>query len=429
MVTKKDTTAKINNYQKILAVCFLLILALMPFHGLLSLSIGKLSSQQALVQAWKEILIVIMLAVAAIGLFKKRLKIPKLDWTNKTAIIIIGLATIYIVFSPTTLSPMLFGLKTDIVPILLFLLAQFAAPALNQKKLIKFLLLPAALVAILAILQVTLIPSSWLLVIGYGPTTINPLQLVDPALQLVRAFASLGGPNQLGAYMILPLCLSLVLSVRNKDWRFGLLTLLFAAALALSFSRSAWIGGLIAAAISIFLLLRGRVRWLFSIFVVLAVIISVMVINPILNSSTNSTAQYLLLHGRVFDSKVEGSDSNRITSAAVAVELARRHPFGLGLGSAGPASYRASTPIISENWYIQIVLELGWFGLAAFIAFFVCNGLWLWRSARSKNLLSIALLAALIGLSITNLFLHTWADSTLALIFMATLGLQKGMSS
>jgi hypothetical protein len=134
----------------------------------------------------------------------------------------------------------------------------------------------------------------------------------------------------------------------------------------------------------------------------------------------------------------------------LAMENIVRHPLGLGLGSAGPASNRTSDacvflsadgdaswaeghpelcvflgetqvlpldrvctcPFLTENWYLQIGVEMG---IAGFLLFFLLIICILLQLARKKNvLLHYSTFFAFLGVSIAALFLHAWEDSAVA---------------
>lgn len=425
----KNIASKVqpNQYHKILAVGVSTILLLMPLHGILSVGLGKITGQMTVVQAWKEVVILILMIVAAVGLINRRIK-WSLDYVNKSALIVLLLSLVLVALHPVDAKSLAFGIKTDLLPIILFFIAQVASPAFTKENLFHLVVWPATLVAVMAIAQIYIVPISLLTAIGYNLSTINPLQLVDPALNLVRAFSTLGGPNQLGAYLIVTISILTIYIIKKHLWWYILPLGLMLFALVLSFSRSAWIGLLTCILVIPFLLLQNKARIAYTGLAILAVVMIATSVNQMLKDPANSTAQYILLHGRVFENRVEGSDAGRLTSAQSGISVILSSPLGKGLGMAGPASFYSKSPIISENWYLQIGIEMGIIGLLAYLAFFLTNGVWLYRSGRRGNLMSIGVLAGLIGLSIVNLFLHTWADSTLALVFFAILGLNKGLT-
>jgi len=126
-----------------------------------------------------------------------------------------------------------------------------------------------------------------------------------------------------------------------------------------------------------------------------------------------------------------------------AVKTIAANPYGLGLGTAGPASNRVSDacvhlpegadaswaadrpdlcvfvgsdqvqpketcncPVLPENWYLQLGVEMGVLGFALFFALIL---LLLYR-VKSKPEVFLPLL----GISIAALFLHAWEDSAVS---------------
>jgi len=124
------------------------------------------------------------------------------------------------------------------------------------------------------------------------------------------------------------------------------------------------------------------------------------------------------------------------------------NPLGLGLGAAGPASNRVSDacvylpedgdaswavahpelcvflgeqqvqpevpctcPMLPENWYLQIGVELGIIGLALFIVFTL---LVILRLRRNTTPLGVGVFASFVGVSVAALFLHAWESSAVA---------------
>jgi O-antigen ligase len=188
-----------------------------------------------------------------------------------------------------------------------------------------------------------------------------------------------------------------------------------------SFSRSAWLGLVVAIIASVLLLGNKLIR------VVTVAVVSIGVVALFVSSSMlpqylqDTKLQYFLLHGRYNQSQqIEGSDVGRNSAQQKAIATIASEPWGHGLGTAGPASFRAAQPFITESWYLQIGLELGVLGVGLFLAFFVTNGFML---ARLTSPLSLALASSIVGLLVTNLFLHAWADSTLGIMLFVLMGL------
>lgn len=412
-----------DRLERVAQLCTLALLIGMPFHAFAVIVLGSVLGYQSVFQSWKEVVSIILLAsglvlFATMSRSKQRTLFTP---ANILALVIIGLSLVLTLVYGIGLVPAAFGIKVVLLPLVLYLGVQLAQVRISHDQLIRIILWPSYAVAALALLQEFIIPLSWWTSIGYNSSTILPLQLVDPAVKSIRAFATLGGPNQLGAYLVLPTILGAVMAVKTKRWVYMLGSLLTLGGLVVSFSRSAWLG-LAVAVIAAVLLLGNRIVRLFTAGFVSAAIIAFIVSASMLPQYLQDTQlQYFLLHGSYNDTQqIEGSDVGRNIAQQKALETIANEPLGHGLGTAGPASFRAEQPLITESWYLQIGFELGLLGLGLFLAFF---GLELFALAKMVTPLSLALAASVIGLMVTNVFLHAWADSTLGIMIFTLLGL------
>ncbi len=407
-----------------------IILIIMPMHALLTIVLGQFFGHRPVWQAWKELLLLVLAIITGIGLVQTK-RITKL--VKPKFILIIGLllwALIVSLLNHASIKSIIFGLKTDFAPLLAFLIAYLSAPHWHGKKefsLPRIILIPAGIVLAAGILQAFVLPISFLSRLGYNSGTINPQFLVDPAISAIRLFSMLSGPNQLGAYLILPICLCVALLLRRGDWRVVPLLLGLGWLSYNSYSRSSWIGLIVALFITVLLSLRGKWRLGFVIMSLVIGLIGGVKVYQVVSSPQNSHLQYLLLHGRVNVDHVEGSDAGRKSSQENAISFVRARPLGHGLGSAGPASQHAGAGLVTENWYLQIAVELGVVGLVMFLVFIGLCIFELGQKIRQKpDSVRIALLGVILGLSVTNLFLHSWADATLGLIIFILLGIELG---
>ncbi len=410
-------------YERIARYLVYALLIGMPFHALVVIVLGNSVGYQSYFQAWKELLAMALL-VCALAISMMRFEMTKRLITtpsNVVALIIIVLGLFLTLLNGVPLIPATFGIKVVLLPLVLYLAVQLAGVRINQTVLIKIVLWPSYAVAVLALLQEYIIPLSWWTALGYNSSTILPIQLVDPAVKSIRAFASLGGPNQLGAYLILPTVLGGVLAMKERNWRYALGSTLTLGGLVVSFSRSAWLGLAIALVSSVLLLGNKFFRIATIVAVGLSICILLVSSSMLPQYLQNTKLQYFLLHGRYNQSQqIEGSDVGRNSAQQKAITTIVSEPWGHGLGTAGPASFRAAQPLITESWYLQIGLELGVLGAGLFLIFFVTNGFVL---ARIASPLSLALAATLAGLTATNVFLHAWADSTLGIVLFILMGL------
>jgi O-antigen ligase len=218
--------------------------------------------------------------------------------------------------------------------------------------------------------------------------------------------------------MIIPFILSLWLITRKK-WLAVVPFVLTGFAQFHSFSRSAWIGAVVAMFFVLFIRLKGW--WKLSLLapLVAMTIAAVILSGPVRAMSTNLT--FYVFHGQFVDGRTNGSDSNRLQNAQYGLEKFQDQPLGYGLGTAGPASKNTAQPVITENSYLQIGIETGVIGLLLFGLTLLLTMIALSGRFGSVDE-SAALLAILLGLCATNLFLHTWADSATALVLWGLMG-------
>jgi len=409
--------------QKFIIYGLAIILVMMPFHAFLAISLGSLGIDRTLVQSWKEILILIMSFMWVIYQISKKKLAFKTDAINLLFLSIIFLSILVSAFIRPGSEALLFGIKTNLVALALFFIAQI--PISNRsflkRNLLWLIIIPGVVVSLLAFFQAFLITPETLEKIGYTAATINPRQIIDGSINFLRSFSTLGGPNQLGAYLLIPLAFSLVYGIRQKKWFVLLPSLLILSAIVLSFSRSAWIGAIITFSLSVFLSISKKQK---IYFLIISLLVAFIVGGTIASQiGTNERLQNVLLHGRVFEGRIEGSDQGRLESIAKTTNEVIARPFGHGLGSAGPASFRSDNPIIPENWYLQIAYEVGMAGLLLYIfAFAALLGDFIRN--RSNNL-AIALFSITVGVLVINIFLQAWADSTLVLMMFALYGIYR----
>ena len=205
----------------------------------------------------------------------------------------------------------------------------------------------------------------------------------------------------------------------------------------MTFSRSAWIAAFIITLVAIGLLLKGRRRLLVYSFTGLLVGAGLILVYV--------AAPQLIARGI--------SNKHHFERTKDGIIMMLKNPMGLGLGKAGPASNRLSDaclyfekdadiswardrsdlclfvdevqvqplpsdrvctcPMLPENWYVQIGIELGWLGFVGFVGlvFYIIVTLLHCYIAKQERL---SVLLMFVGVSIAALFLHAWEDSAVA---------------
>jgi len=395
-----------------------------PFHAFIVIILGYRFGHQLEFAAWKETLILLLVfaSVAQIWLTKDRtFWRRRANWALFVTLIMAAFASLLAGRFDTV---WLVGVKTTVMPLLLFLAVQPWADNFTDRRLTMLIVVPALIVAAFALWQFLFIPTNWLASLGYSASTILPYQSVHPGFDYGRAFSTLGGPNQLGAYLILPTVWLFALAIKAKErtnrmWAAVGFSLTFCA-LAVSFSRSALVGVLAGLAVLLLLLIPRRWRWPMVGGIVISTLIIWKVIASTIDNTSVSGLKSFLLRGELTTAGVVGGDSGHISAVQNGLGLVANNPIGLGLGIAGPASFYAAHPVLTENWWLQIALETGILGaLGVVAAFCLMIRRWLLR----KSLLDYVMVASLAGLAVTNLFLHSFADSTLAITFFGLAGI------
>lgn len=424
-MTSSSKRVQVHYYS---AVALSFILAIMPFHALFSVWLGLVFGAMASVQAWKEVVILIIAIVIFVtAVTKKHWPVPN-QTVNLVVYLIIGLAIVISLVFKTNLKLFLFGYKTDLEPLVVFLIGQIVGSFFSQKKIIGLVIVPAAIVVVFGLVQAYFLPVSWLTHLGYSGSTIAPVQLVDPSLKTIRVFSSLGGPNQLGNYLVLPLMLELALLIKQKKPLWLVLLALTSWVLFLSYSRSGWLAAGLGIIVMMYLASTQSLRKVLLVGASLMIILLSLLTVKLYHDPPGGRLQYYLFHRAARVNNTVTVEQARQSSLTNALDKVKTNPFGSGLGTAGPASFRSQHPIITENWYLQIAIEISLIGLGLYLIFFFLNGMFLWQQVKIQfNPLAAGLLASLIGLSFSNLFLHTWTDSTLALIFFSLLGIVRTM--
>jgi putative inorganic carbon (hco3(-)) transporter len=250
---------------------------------------------------------------------------------------------------------------------------------------------------------------------------------VDPSEgNRFRAFASLENPNYLAEYMVLYLPLAIALWFQTpKRWLQLAVPILFmAAALYLSGSRGGWL--VFAGALAVFFLLRFRK---YSFLLVAAGIAGLLLAPTILPAKDWARIQSAFTLANT-------SNKYRVSIVLGVWNMVKEHwALGAGLGAeafgklytyyALPAARAAH----AHNTYLQILAEMGIFGLTAVV--------WtLWEVMRrtvnaavnGRNAMLIAAVpSALVALLVHGAAEHIWYNPKLLFAFWAVAGLGVGL--
>jgi hypothetical protein len=401
-----------------------LIIVLLPFHAFLTVWLSSLFGHYTLLRLWKEFLLVPLAAGSIYYLLRdKGLRDRFLgSWLIRLILIyflvLAAGAAVPLMTGDVSAKAAWYGLLVD-SRFLVFFLAVFVLAAESdrlERSWRKLLLAPAVLVAAFAVLQYLVLPYDFLKHFGYGDATISPYETINHNINHIRVASTLRGANPLGAYLILPISTLAVYLLKEKRQRLDKVVLGGGMLLALvfSFSRSAWIGAVLAVAVICWQLLSGTKSRRIILYGIAVVTAAAVVLTLALHD--NHAFQETFLHTETASASPESSNYGHRAAMERAVKDIFHHPFGGGAGTAGPQSvYNNNLPRIAENYYLQIGQETGLIGLVLFVAITVLMMLELYR--RRTGPMALALFASLAGISLVGLLSHVWADDTLAYIW------------
>lgn len=429
-----------NKTAKISKIIFLCLLAYMPFHVFLSNWIGTKLGVLEFAKAIKEPIMLVGFLMIIFAQKNNLKTIFKKDKRLYVAIIAYGLVICLsaVVFNNNQFAEIV-GIAYDYRFLCFFIYGILLANYFKQEirnLAIKIVLITGVSVALLGILQVVALPNNTLSQFGYSKSTGSQqvFYIHDDTQTTERAFSSLKDPNALGSYLgiVLALLVAFLVSQKKKFKKAGsVLIFIILLCIYLTYSRSAWIGLFVAAILlTIFLINnhKGAKKFIYKNYKALIVALAtfIAVLTSILFANPN-LYKGVMLHNE-FNNNVN-SNSKRLDQYEEALSVIKNNfIFGVGAGAAGPVSFKnlPHPPIISENYYFQIFEEFGVVGFVLFMYILAYVAKKLYKQAKRGDIYSLAILAALITVSVANLFNHNWTNEAIAYTWWGLAGLVIG---
>jgi O-antigen ligase len=433
----------------------LILIVLLPFHAFLVTVLTKWiegpgHAPMGEIAIWKEAVLAMILLIALIEIassfqlsaFKKRM-----DALDGLIITLFVVGILVSISQQLEARSLIYGVRYDFVPLITFLILRRVpwSREFFQKALV-VIGGTGLTVAVLGIASY-FFPESFFTRLGYsdlhslyvpgGP--LAPFQQIGgTAIRRIQSVMS--GPNQLGLWLLIPLAIATSFGLRASRVPRNSQLIVLVAALVLTFSRAAWIGAAVIIGITLWPVVRSLSR---------RTTVGLML----------CAACFLAVFTLTFPSIILRAASSRghLENPLRAVQTMIAHPLGLGLGTAGPASNRTSDacvmleessdpswakdrpdlcvfvgdvqvqpsdrtcscPFLPENWYLQIGVEMGWLGMALYIALIVLILLRLWQAHQdaqkeSSGYFAWYIFTVLLAISVAALFLHAWEDSAVA---------------
>jgi hypothetical protein len=401
----------------------LVLVALMPFHAFLSVWLGHLLGHEAIIQAWKEVLLLVLAVLAGAVVWRDPRRLARLNtpwvWLAAALAVLAGLVTLA---THPPLTAVAFGAKTDFEFLLAAVIASLVASPIFIRRLSATILAGAVIVIAFGLAQISLLPADFLTHFGYSPNTIEPFEHIVQGVRALRFPSTLGGPNQLGTYLILPLCLSLAVAMRRRRrWWWLALTAGGLVVLVGTYSRSAWIGAAAALTATFFIEIPRHLRTRAAVALASLLLLALAALPFVASSSL----RYFVFHS--VPASERSSDSEHASSLSNGIAGDLKAPLGHGLGTAGPATFHAGTAKIIENYYLQLGYEAGILGALLFVLVTVAIITRL-SALGLAPLMAVPTAATLVGISLASIVLPAWTDSSTALITWTAAGALAGLT-
>lgn len=405
---------------RVIALLLLVILAGLVVHAPLSVWLTSFGFPDY-VKAWKEV----TLGIAGLMLAFLIVKDRRYDLSRDNIVYLIGFyAVIHIIsalLSETGRMAILAGLLIDLRYVGYFLVVYLFLRMYPSYKamFVKTAIISGFVVVAFSAIQLVL-PADTLSVIGYGPSTIKPYILLDDNPDYVRINGTMRGPNPLGAFAMGVFIFSLAYATttkRKNKYLLGLFMILSLSALWFSYSRSAVLGLIVGVACLIAVKYSRKISRSQAILIALGFIF-VGLTGYLLKDT--SMFQSVILHDSPDTGAHITSDQAHASSLRDGLLRLIHQPFGAGIGSTGSASLLSAEPIIIENQYLMIAHEVGWLGLAVFIAIWSAIIYRLWQ--RRREWLALAVMASGLGLVVIGLVWPVLTDDPVAIIWWGLAG-------
>ena len=415
---------------------FYALLAYMPLHILLSTWVGTSFGVLEIAKVAKDIVLVVgFLLVLVPGVRRSGFRVllrDKLVWLLAAYTL---MTLEFALLEPTDLDAEILGIVYNLRFFMFFiyavLLTKLFDPVHTLKRAVQVVLAVGSVVAVFGLLQYVVLPNDALKHLGYSRTNgVLPVFLIDEKPDLERVMSTLRDPNSLGSYLVIiaPLAAAVMFMQKRPKEKILLSALLVAAVVCVgfTFSRSAWLG--LAVALAGFILLadhrfRAVVRKRRRLVATVAGVAAVLVLGGLFVMRDSYFVQNVILHSDQ-STVLEDPNELRIRFFKESITNIRDNPWGSGPGTAGLASIRNEVQgtVLNENYYLQVATEVGVVGLALFLIILGVVALRLWAK-RQGNPTVQALLAAFVGLALTNVLVHVWANEAVAYTWWGLAGL------
>lgn len=366
-----------------------ILLILLPLHSgayLLASNVLQMDATLVLLAAaWKEAIVAGLLIVAMRQWWATRARPDLLSATALLMLVIIGVRAVLDVIGGSALVPVAFGARQLAEWMVLFLVVRSLRPSVGWFLRTAALVVPViAATALFGIVQPALGAGFYNHFFHAPGELLHHSYLADTGNAIrLRAVGASIAPNEFGLGIVILTSVFVVPLLAAVRGRLATVFVggtigLSCTALLLSFSRSAWLGAAVGAALTVVTFSRPllsiwrartilRVSWT-RLALGSAAIVAAALLLFIVVGGPDVVAFTLSGH--------EASAAGRGASLATGVGATVSNPGGLGLGTAGPtALVKAGRAVLTENWYLVYGIQLGVIPVA-FVIVLVLGALW-----------------------------------------------------
>jgi len=286
----------------------------------------------------------------------------------------------------------------------------------NFPKVIKLIIVSASIVITFGVVQ-RFLPGSIL----YR----NDKLFINLQTSMGRVTSTLGGPNVLGAYLVLILPLIACLFFYKPSFKIGILFILGLICLVLTSSRGAWIG--FVASFLLLLIIRKKIA---ALLVILLMFLIPLWTSPGLNRRIRSIL-YTSTYGE------------RFLGWRTSLNIIRQRPLtGTGINTFYEVYPEFKLPDARErlchahNVFLHLGAETGVFGMGAFCILLIFFFKMCWRVYRTVSLVphedyygwvTVGLLAGTVGFIVHNAGDYLFGNGQIGILFWIIMGFVKGL--
>lgn len=407
-------------------ILLLVLLIGAPFHAFLVTWLKDTVAETGWVtalSAWREILIILISLIVVFEVLLYKLHFDRLDW------LIIGYALLGSVFFffQENKAQWLLGMRFNIMPFLFYVFVRHVHWE-KRGRLVAAALISGAVVVVFGLLHAFILPQNFLTNFGYSThqgqfqpdIALSACQRLEHTERFCRAVSTFGGPTRYGTYLLFLVGLLLPFLMHRTRGRI-LAAILFAAtllSLILTYSRSIWIGTAITALVGFFYFMPKKAKWKIMFAGIAAFLLMTLgwQLLGIWDGQPHEFPPPLLKTIFVRES----STNEHWILMKNGLDVSLQHPWGIGLGTAGPASIRF-TKFLTENNFLQIAIEMGIIGLVIFIAILI--GFMKKLLVSKGNWSRRGLFLSLLAITVAGFFTHAFEETTTMLLLFSFAGM------